>query len=75
MRRVATEHCDTGAKLGAAKRDHVLSDRLSVKIPHSKQGTIKPIPNMTGNQLTLVRRGVHEDPLDQVVAILISGNW
>jgi len=73
MRRVATEHCDTGAKLGPAKGNHMLSiDRnISKGIPSvTNLGSI--IPNMAGNDLTLMSGGVHQNPLDEIVSILIS---
>lgn len=52
---VGAQHAYTGAKLGAAKRDHVLS-------------------YVSGNYLPVLRRGVVENPLNQIVAVLVAGN-
>jgi hypothetical protein len=52
---VGAEHSDTGSKLRAPERHHVLS-------------------NVGSNSLSMLRGGVVENPLNQVVAILIAGN-
>lgn len=52
---VGTEHADSGAKLGASQRDHVLS-------------------NMSSDHVAMLGAGVGQDILNQVVAILVTGN-
>lgn len=76
MRGVAAKHCDSRAKLGASQGDHM----LPVEVRNSKNRTshnqedMQHLPNMTGHKLTLVRRSIHQDPLNEIVAILISRN-
>ena len=53
--RVGTEHADSGTKLGATQRDHVLS-------------------NMSSHDVAMLRAGVGKDVLNQVVAVLVTGN-
>lgn len=52
---VGAEHSDTGSKLRASERHHVLSD-------------------VSSDSLSMLRSSVVEDPLNQVVAILVAGN-
>jgi hypothetical protein len=52
---IAAKHSNSRAKLGAAKRDHMLAD-------------------VNGNLLSLMMVGVHQDPLDEVIAVLVASN-
>jgi hypothetical protein len=47
----------------------------AVRIVPKSETYTKNVPNMTGHNLTLVRCSIHQDPLNQIVAILISRNW
>lgn len=72
MGRVATEHRDTGPKLRSAERNHVfpMHKKVSNIIP-SRTNSKCPIPDMVGNDFTVVSGGIHQNPLNEVVAILI----
>lgn len=52
---VGAKHSNSGAKLGASKRHHVLS-------------------NVRRHHLPVLRSGVIQNPLDQVVAVLVASN-
>jgi hypothetical protein len=33
------------------------------------------VPNVTSHKVSLVRRGIHQNPLDEIISILISRNY
>lgn len=69
---VAAKHRDSGAELGASEGDHMLPVQMRNIQSRTNEEDLQHLPNVTGHKLTLVRRGVHQDPLNQIVAILIS---
>ncbi len=72
---------DAGLQHSMATRDPNLEPRretmcllnkILVTVQDYKDGSCSP--NMAGDLLTLVVMSIHEDPLDQVIAILITRN-
>lgn len=75
MGRIAAEHRHTGSEFGSAEGNHVLPVKKRVRTRDLKLEKLTWIvhqPDVTGDELTLVRRGIHQNPLYQVVAILIT---
>ena len=70
--RIAAEHGNTRTELGATKRNHVLAG-WDISRCDNRQGEYSP--DMVGDLLTLVMVSVHENPLDQVIAILIARDY
>jgi hypothetical protein len=38
-------------------------------VTENRQGVV---PNVTGHELSLMRRGIHQNPLDEIVTVLIT---
>lgn len=69
---VAAQHGHPRSELRPTQGDHVLSvESWSARCsPMKNEG----VPDMARDQLALMGGSVHQNPLDQVISILISGN-
>ena len=71
--RVAAQHRDARTKLGTTEGNHVFAGPIS-KLDNFDEKDLIYLPNMARNKFSVVRSGVHQNPLNQVVPVLITSN-
>jgi hypothetical protein len=74
MGRVAAKHRNPGAEFGTSEGNHMLPVWMRSRQTCTHKSNIQGLPNMAGHKLTVVSCSIQQDPLDQIVAILISRN-
>jgi hypothetical protein len=73
--RVTAEHCHTRAELGATQRYHVFSARCAVSGTSRMCMMIQnALPDMAAHQVALMGCSIDQNPLNQIVTILIPRN-